>query len=308
LQRFRRGELDLVENVDPELFGQIAAESPAAAHDAGPSLDSEVLWWNQSSSAPLAESKKQWFQSANFRRAVSEAIHRDDLCRVVFHNRAQPAAGPVSAANRFWYNTALRPHPFDPASALRRLERDGFRRMNGVLRDASGHPVEFSVITNAGNTARERMAAMIQQDLEENLGIHLNIVTLDFPSLIERISRTGRYEACLLGLINAGLDPNTQMNIWLSSAGNHQWNPSQKSPATPWEAEIDRLMLAQSATTGKASRKTSFDRVQQIAWEQEPFVYLVNRNALSVVSPALRNVAVTPLRPQTYWNADRLRF
>ena len=35
----------------------------------------------------------------------------------------------------------------------------------GVLRDRQANPVEFSVITNAGNLAREKMAAMIQQDL-----------------------------------------------------------------------------------------------------------------------------------------------
>ena len=46
---------------------------------------------------------------------------------------------------------------------------------------------------------------------------------------------------------NVDLDPNLQMNVWLSSASNHQWNPNQKTPATPWEAEIDRLMQAQAA-------------------------------------------------------------
>jgi len=25
--------------------------------------------------------------------------------------------------------------------------------------------------------------------------------------------------------VNTDLDPNSQMNIWLSSAENHQWNP-----------------------------------------------------------------------------------
>jgi peptide/nickel transport system substrate-binding protein len=151
------------------------------------------------------------------------------------------------------------------------------------------------------------MAAMIQQDLIR-LGIKLNIVTLDFPSIIERITRTFDYEACLLGMVNADLDPNAQMNVWLSSASNHQWNPNQKSPATTWEAEIDRLMQAQASTIDPKRRKQSFDRVQEIAAEQAPFLYLVNRDSLSVVSPALRNVRVAVLRPQTYWNVEQLYF
>jgi peptide/nickel transport system substrate-binding protein len=177
---------------------------------------------------------------------------------------------------------------------------------DGVLKDRDGHAVEFSLITNAGNKYRERMAAMIQQDLS-GIGVKLNIVTLDFPSLIERITRSFDYEACLLGLINNDLDPNSsQMNVWLSSGENHQWNPSQKTPATPWEAEIDKLMHEQATNLDARKRKAAFDRVQEIAWEQEPFIYLVNRNALSAVSPNARNVHPVVLRPQVYWNIDEI--
>src|SRR5207244_8235016 len=102
-----------------------------------------------------------------------------------------------------------------------------------------GHPVEFSVITNAGNKSRERMAAMIQQDLAA-IGIRLTVVTLDFPSLLERIGKSQQYESCLLGLTNVELDPDGQMNFWLSGSAQHCWNARQTSPATPWEAEIDR--------------------------------------------------------------------
>ena len=96
---------------------------------------------------------------------------------------------------------------------------------------------------------------MLQQDLAA-LGIKLNIVPLDFPSLIERISKSSQYEACLLGLVNVDLDPNEQMNVWLSSSANHQWNPNQKAPATAWEQEIDTLMRQQASTLddGAASR------------------------------------------------------
>ena len=100
-----------------------------------------------------------------------------------------PAEGPISPANQFWFNSALQPHPYDLASALRRLEQAGFHRRDGVLYDRDGHAVEFSLATNAGNHSREQIAAMIQQDLEA-IGIHVNLVTLDFPSLIERMTKT----------------------------------------------------------------------------------------------------------------------
>ncbi len=117
---------------------------------------------------------------------------------------------------------------------------------DGRLIDRSGHAVEFSIVTNAGNRSRERMATMIQADLRA-IGITVNVVTLDFPSLIQRISETFNYEAALLGMTNVDLDPNAVMNVWLSSGEEHQWNPRQKTPATAWEAEIDRLMRSQAS-------------------------------------------------------------
>jgi peptide/nickel transport system substrate-binding protein len=303
--RFKRGELDLINSLDSEYFDKLAATSPQLVHDAGPSLDSEQLWFNEVAKAPIPGYKKNWFRSANFRRAISEAINREDLSRIVFHGHAQPALGPFSPANKFWFNNKLQPQTYSPDAALKALQTDGFRLENGVLKDKDGNEVVFSIVTNAGSKPRERMAVLIQDDLQK-IGIHVNVVTLDFPSLIERMTQSFDYEAIILGLTNVDLDPNGEMNVWLSSSENHQWNPLQKVPETSWEAEIDRLMRAQAASTDSRRRKEAFDRVQEIAVEQQPFIFLINKNALSAVSTAVHGAAPVILSPQTFWNADRL--
>src|SRR6202050_5740657 len=303
--RFRRGELDLINVLDSDYFDRLASTSTGLAHDAGASLDSDFLWFNQVANAPIPEYKRAWFRSANFRRAISQAINRDDLARVVFNGHAQPAVGPVSPANKFWFDSKLKVEAYRPDASLRRLQAEGFHLQNGALFDKGGNAVEFSIVTNAGSKPRERMAVMVQEDLGK-LGIKVNVVTLDFPSLIERISQKFNYEAAMLGFRNVDLDPNGQMNIWLSSAEDHAWNPQQKSPETAWEAEIDRLMRAQASAADPKKRKESFDRVQEIVAEQAPFIYLVNQNALSAVSSAVQGADPGILSPQTFWTADRI--
>jgi peptide/nickel transport system substrate-binding protein len=303
--RFRRGELDLINSIDTEYYDRLAASSPAVVHDAGASLDSEFMWFNQVANAPIPPYKRNWFRSTNFRRALSSAINREDLSRVVFNGHAQPGIGPVSPANKFWFNQRLTAESYAPAAALKRLEADGFSLHNGSLRDRDGNAVEFSIVTNAGNKYRERMAVMIQEDLGK-VGVKVNVVTLDFPSLIERFAQKFNYEAAILGFQNVDLDPNGQMNIWLSSAENHAWNPQQKSPETVWESEIDRLMREQASASDPKKRKAAFDRVQEIVAEQAPFLYLVNKNALSAVSTSMEGANPVILSPQTYWNAERL--
>jgi len=305
LIHFLRGEIHLINSMDAESFERLAAKQPAEARDAGRSLESEQMWFNQVSRAPIPEYRKEWFRSRDFRRAISQAINRADLARVVYRGRAASAVGPVSPANLFWFNANLQAPVYDPKVALTMLQTAGFSLSGSTLSDRHGNRVEFSLLTNSGNKSRQQMASMIQQDLER-IGIRVNVITLDFSSLIERISRTFNYESCLLGLVNVDLDPNSQMNIWLSSASNHPWNPGQAAPETSWEAEIDHLIRAQATEVSPSQRKALFDRVQKIAVEESPVLYLVDKNSLSAVSPLLGNVSPAVLHPQTFWNIERL--
>ena len=259
--RFRRGEIHLINALPADLFDKMSSDPNSGVRDIGVSTDTEQMWFNQVPSAPIPAYKKAWFTSGNFRRAVSAAINRADLARVVFRGHASPAIGAVSPANKFWFNAKLKPYPFDKNAALQSLAADGFKFDGATLKDKSGNLVEFSIVTNSGNRERERMAAMIQEDLKK-VGMRVNIVTLDFPSLIDRITASFNYEAAMLGLLNVDLDPNAQMNVWVSSAENHQWNPSQKTPATAWEAEIDKLMKQQASSMNVTKRKLAWDRVQ----------------------------------------------
>ncbi len=307
LTRFLRGETQLIDTLDPESFDRVSRAQPRAAGNAGPSLDSEFLWFNQARAAPIQAWKRKWFTSAAFRHAVSMSIRRDDIARIVYRGHAHPAAGPVSPANLFWFNRALKPLPFDSQSALRSLASEGFTLRDGELHDRDGHLVEFSLITNSGNRPREAMAAVLQDDLRA-IGIKVNIVTLDFSSLIERIMKTSQYEAALLGLANTEIDPSAEMNVWLSSGPMHAWWPSQKSPATTWEAAIDKLELAQASEPLRDKRKKYFDEVQRIVVEQEPIIYLVNPDCLAAIAPSLHGTRPAAAPPQILWNIEWLRF
>jgi peptide/nickel transport system substrate-binding protein len=306
LNRFLRGENHIVEHLDPASFDRVEKEKPGAARSLGPSLNSDFMWFNQAPARTLPDFKRKWFTSTAFRHAVSLAINREDIARIVYLGRAHPAASPVSPANRYWFNAALKPLPFDIDAARKDLAGDGFVLRDGTLRDRAGHAVEFSLITNAGNAVREHMAPLIQADLA-TIGIKVNIVTLDFNSLFDRITKTLDYEAALLGL-NLEVDPMEVMNVWESSGPEHAWWPNEKSPATPWEARIDELEKLQASSGSREVRKKAFDEVQRIAVEQEPIIYLVNPDSLCAIAPNLRGVQQSVVPPQVWWNVEWLKL
>jgi peptide/nickel transport system substrate-binding protein len=305
--RFARGQYSLLDSVPADTAEALNRRVPGSVHDLGPSLNTEQMWFNQASSAPLPAYEKAWFTDRMFRNAISLALHRDDLVRIAYNGHATPANGYISPANTTWYNRTLSRPAADPAAALRLLSQAGFHKDGNQLMDRSGHPVKFSILTNAGNRSRARMASLIQQDLGA-LGIPVNVVTLDFPALIERLMHTQDYEAALLGLADVQPDPSSSMNVWLSSSPNHQWNPSEKAPATPWEAEIDRLVHTQAESGDARVRKAAVDRLQAIVSEQQPFIYLVYPNVLCAASPSLEGIRLTVLQPDVVSEIDKVRL
>jgi peptide/nickel transport system substrate-binding protein len=307
IRLFLRGEYDVIDSLSPDYFGLLKQKTPDAARDLGPSLNTEQMWFNQSPAAQLPAWEKAWFQNQAFRVAVSRAIHRADLARIAYQGHATPAYSFISPANGVWYSGTISVPHEDVAAARALLTGAGFHLNGSVLQDGSGHPVKFSILTNAGNAARQKMATLIQEDLK-SLGMQVTVAALDFPALIERLMHTQDYEACLLGLENVDPDPNAMMNVWLSSSPNHQWNPSEKTPATKWEAEIDRAMDLQASSLKGAERKQAVDRVQQIVADEQPFIYLVYPNILFAVSPRLQGVDPARLEPGLVWNAESLRL
>jgi peptide/nickel transport system substrate-binding protein len=278
--------------------------------DLGPGLEYNFLFFNlgpvDARRSPQIATKQVWFRNAGFRHAISSAIDREAIVRLVYGSRATPLWGSVTPGNRLWLNTDL-PQPPRSLDRARQLLRSEGYRWNGedALLDKAGAPVEFSIVVSASSAERLKMATLIQDDLK-GLGIRVQVVSLEFRALLERVLNNREYEACLLGLVSGDVDPNPEMNVWLSNGGSHLWNPEQKTPMTPWEASIDGLMRQQMITLDRVERKRLYDRVQQIAAENLPLICLASPNILVAARKNLGNFQPAILDHYTLWNAEQL--
>jgi len=307
LLRFRSGEIDLLEPMTPDSFEMLGDETSldCELHDLGPGLLSERLWFNLGPQAPIEEHKKRWFADVRFRRAISLALDRRGMARVVFSGRATPAAGPVSPANSFWHDESLPEAAYDPASARTLLAQAGFAwDEDGRLRDEEQREVSFTILTNAGNEAHARMGAFIQEDLAR-IGIHAPTSIVEASSLLARITGSFDYDACLLGITQTDPDPSAEMGLWLSRAPLHLWNPRQKTPATEWEARIDELMQRQMGEMDREARRAMYFEVQRIVYEQLPVLDLVVPHALLGARRRVSNLRPTPFA-HALWNGEEL--
>ena len=267
--RFQAGETDLVSRLSAENFAVLAKDEEARGYrlrDLGPGLEYSFLFFNLgdlSGKGLEAVARRQaWFKDVGFRRAVSAAVDREGMVRLAFQGRATALGSHVTPGNKLWVNPSLAPPRRSLERAREMLKGAGFSwKSDGTLVDSAGQPVEFSIVTNASNAARVKMATIIQDDLRQ-LGMKVHVAALEMRAVIERVLQTRDYEACILALGGGDADPNVEMNVWLSSGPTHLWDPAQSRAATAWEAEIDRLMRLQLTTVKHEERKRLYDRVQ----------------------------------------------
>jgi len=204
-----------------------------------------------------------------------------------------------------WYSDAAPKYPYDPARAATLLAGLGLtdRNGDGMLEDAAGRPARFSILTQGGHI-RGRTAAVIQAQLKK-IGLAVDVVELDPPSIFARYAK-GDYETICFGFQTSSLDPSMNMDFWLSSGSNHVWNPEQKTPSTPWEAEVDQLMQRLSAPAALEERQKIFAQVQRIFGEELPAIYFVAPKITVAMSRRVGGAEPVVLGPQILWNPERL--
>jgi len=313
VMRFEAGETDVVNRLSSENFALLARERTRTGSrlvDLGPSLDYNFLVFNlndlSAKKLDTISAKQAWFRDLKFRQAVSAAVDRDSIVRLVYGSRGTALWGNVGPGNKLWVNQAI-PHPQRSLETSRQLLKSaGFSWNNaGQLLDSSGKAVEFSIVSSSSNTQRMKMATLVQDDLA-HLGIQVHVVPLDFRAMLDRMFQSFDYEAAIMGLGGGDPDPNPEMNVWLSSGSTHLWHLGETQPASAWEQEIDRLMQQQMITLNYEKRKRLYDRVQQIVAENLPFIFLATANVLTGAKAQVGNFHPAVLDHYTLWNVDQL--
>jgi peptide/nickel transport system substrate-binding protein len=310
--RFEAGDTDVLSRFSAENFAVLQREQQAKGYhvaDLGAGLEYNFLFFNlndlSSKAKPEIAAKQAWFNDVRFREAVSDAIDRAGIVKLVYSGRATAIWDQVTPGNKLWVDAAI-PRParsLDQAKAI--LKSAGFSWKNdGTLVDPHGTPVEFSILTNSSNAQRTKMAAIIQDDLSQ-LGMNVHVVPLEFRAMVDRLLKSYDYEAAIMGIASGDVDPTAEMNVWVSDGETHLWNLAGK-PTTPWESEMDKLMREQEVTLDYTKRKKLYDRVQEIVSQNLPVICLASPNILVAARDRVGNFRPAILDPYILWNVDEL--
>ena len=308
--RLETGEVDFISSgIRAEDVGSLSRAADAGQvqlFHLGVGLDADFLAFNLQPSAMADDPRRAWLQSLDWRLAVSHAVDRAAFADTIYLGLAEPIFGPITPGNRIWFQPDLPVFDYDLRRAHALLEGLGLadRDGDGLREDRGGRPVRFTLLTQQGNTTRERAAQVLQADLRQ-VGIGVDIVPLEFGALIDHIVSMN-FDAIYFGFLVSDTDPAANLDFWLSSAAFHFWNPSQPTPATDWERRIDELFGQQLTRGDIDERRRLFNEIQTLFAENQPILYFAAPRFSLATSARLANVEPSLLVPYVLWNADTL--
>ena len=308
--RLQSGQADLSQSeIRPDDYAalkRLAAAGKIRLVEAGLGYDADAFWFNLRPGATVPA----FAARVEFRRAVSHAVNRRAFADAVFLGAAEPQQGPVSPSNATWYPpasvTGIERQAYDMGRARVLLAGIGLRDANndGVLEDASGAPVRFSLVTQKGNTALEKGATFIRDELKK-VGVLVDVVPLEVGALIARMEK-GEYEAIYFRFLTSDSDPAMNLDFWLSTGGAHVWNMNQPQPATPWERDLDAVIIKMAAITDLRARQQLFYQAQGILAANLPVIYFAMPRVYIATSTRVTGAVPAVLRPPILWSADTL--
>ena len=302
LIKFRAGETDVhgVLGEDYAALEPLQEDENFTIHKRGPNFGTTFLVFNMNSGANpetgepyVAAEKLNWFQNKRFRHAVAHSMDKDAIIEDVQHGLGYPQWASISPSAGDFHNPNVRKYPYDIEKANSLLDGLGWKDTDGdgIREDDAGKKIEFSLVTNTGNSVRDRASQIIQEGLTK-IGVQANYETIEFGDLVGQLTATYDWEAIVIGL-TGGTEPHGGINVWHSSESLHMWNPNQEEPATDWEAEIDNLYIIGSQELDRAKRVEHYHSAQAIAAENMPVIYTTLSERLNAVRNVFGNTTPT---------------
>ncbi|MCM8804651.1 MAG: ABC transporter substrate-binding protein [Candidatus Omnitrophica bacterium] len=290
--KFRIGEIDIL-SIRPQdyyVLKPIEKFGNFKLYDVGPSLSSEFISLNQNLDAKIPEYKKDWFSDINFRKSIAYSIDKDSIIKNVYAGFGTYQDGPMNISSGFFYNDKIIKYRYDLNKAKELLKKSGFWWKNGDLYDKNGNRVEFTIITNSNNFERIQIGNIIQNDLEK-LGMKVNLLPVEFNTLVNKLTITKDWECVIIGL-TGGIEPHGGKNVWQSKGQLHFWDFGNKRNYQ-LEKEIDFLFEEGTKYLNPFERKKFYDKWQLIVSDYLPLIYTANANVIYAIRNKFENLKVS---------------
>lgn len=264
VQAMIKGDTDLNEAVPVTQLNAVKANKNITVLLA-PGPQYEAVWFNfKSSNFPGGFDP---FTGSKTRQAIAYALNRQGMVDSVLKGTGTLMNSPFLPTGWTGADAAATNFGFDPAKAKQLLQEDGWTPGSDGILTKGGHRFSFELQYNTGNSRRQQVAAVIQQNLKD-VGIEVNPKGIDFSSWVDQNLNPGKFQAILLGE-NLTLDPDVSTLF-----DSKYFPPSGQNMMFYKDATVDKLLEQGLSTLDQNQRKTIYQQAAQAMSADLPQVFL----------------------------------
>lgn len=183
---------------------------------------------------------------------------------------------------------------------------DGLRTCQGCLHAEEGTALRFEVM-NIGDSRND--VAIIMQDTFAQIGVDMEVAVLDFNTMYDGRMGTQTFDAAIAGW-RGGIPFNADQRNFFGAAvdipgdGSGEYGFNFGSWYNAEFEELAEYVFAGAVADGcdEDLIKEAAWRMQEIMWDDQPYIWLYALNSAYVASPSIANFA--PYPAQGVWNID----
>lgn len=233
------------------------------------------------------------------REAFAHAINQQEIIDTAYLGYANPSAsllavahGNVPGTDLPWTDPTLEVHSFDLDLANDLLDQAGYEMgPDGIRIGASGNPMSYLVVIQQPNGAPGlRTFAIMKEDFAE-IGVELTSRVMDFGASFDHMFADEYSSFDIVFDDNDGpIDPNFILSSFLCS---EFYNLNDAG----WcNEEWDALYVQQAQAATPTERAEIVYEMQQLIYEDRPYVPIVNFDMISIASPRFTGFVPGPTR------------
>lgn len=207
----------------------------------------------------------------NVREAMAHSLDYAQIISKVYLGQGYQIASNVLPAVEWAHDPTIQPYAYDTEMAAQLLEEAGWVDSDGDgVREKDGQPLALTLKTNAGNTTREDLGVLVQDQLN-SLGFDITFEAIDFGTMVgEMLGQT--YDMVIIGWTGLGSDPNDD-SFWHSKYDTPESGFNFVSYSN---ARIDELLEQGVSVPGCApeDRAPYYKEIQQIIHDDIPYIFV----------------------------------
>ena len=224
-----------------------------------------------------------------FRNALNYAIDKQRLCELAYEGLAEPATTIVNPntwvnPDYHWQPPASQAYTFDLAKANQLLTAAGYPLKNGVRLNKQGKPIVLRLMTSTDQAGCQIDMRLIAGWLQQ-LGLTTKLSVVDYGTFLGDIYNAHgstwapSFDLTVswwTGYYDAGVVLNCLTTGEIGSLDEPYWSNPQ----------YDKLAVAQASALDPQKRQAIIWQMQQIMYQQSPWIPLTYPDVLEAVNTA----------------------